>query len=328
MDTSLIKNRSYLNDKHRVSHHQIDLWLNECKSKLFLAEKIKQLNLVKKFILVTDLLAKEKIFFVCFKGPILSYRIYNDSTVRRSGDIDIFINKNDIYKIITILKANNFIIKKDNYWPSFKKKQAVFLQNYHHLVFFNEELHISLEVHWKLLYLLSPVSRKKMSNIIKENIVSLEFSGRTFNVFSLEFELLYLLIHGAKHGWSFLKWLFDIKDYPIHKMDIKKFKLLANEFNSWRIIAQVNVLLTNLFKTPFPIVSDKKTPKHLINYALYKINRKKGSIQYGSIQLIFKDFKNHWFLFPGFRYKTRVLASNFNLIRIENFIKIKLFNVQ
>lgn len=83
--------RKLLHQRHRLSHQQIDRLLGESHSKEFLGEKIERMEAVRNFLSVTDLLRENEIPFVSIKGPLLSYRIYGDPSVRFSHDIDLLI---------------------------------------------------------------------------------------------------------------------------------------------------------------------------------------------------------------------------------------------
>jgi hypothetical protein len=59
-----------------------------------------------------------------------------------------------------------------------------------------------------------------MNLIVSENLQEIVFSGRKFTILNRELELLFLLLHGSRHGWERLKWLVDINDYPIDQLNI------------------------------------------------------------------------------------------------------------
>jgi hypothetical protein len=48
-----------------------------------------------------------------------------------------------------------------------------------------------------------------MNLIVSENLQEIVFSGRKFTILN-RLELLFLLLHGSRHGWERLKWLVDI----------------------------------------------------------------------------------------------------------------------
>ena len=192
-------------------------------------------------------------------------------------------------------------------WPKKKVQQELLIGANHHLSLYNKELEC-VEIHWKLIPNIS-VSGKIINAIIADNSQDITFSGRKFTVLSKEFELLYLLLHGAKHGWSRLKWLVDIKDYPVMEIDDDKFNLLAHELQAGRIIGQSNFLLEKFFGTHMPFGEEERLPGYLVRFALQCIH---GDIkEENSIQEIIQFYRYNFFLFPGFRYKCRMIGNCF-----------------
>ncbi len=304
--TDLLQNRAYLHERHRLSHQQIDRWLGENRAKEFLSEKLRQLEAVKNFLFVTGLLTKNDISYTCFKGPLLSFRIYNDPTVRISHDIDLLIDKKMINPVMDILTKNDFQLSEGTFWPQKKVQQELFVDTVHHLSFYNRKLNTCVEVHWVLMHGL-PVTQKKVQQIIADNLTEIEFSGRTFPVFSLEFELLYLLIHGARHGWNRLKWLADIHDYPVSKLNLQKFEKLTGQLHAWRIVGQANILLNHFFNAQMPFCRKKRIPAYFIRYTLGFI--KDDNAQRLSTRESFNHLRYSWFLFPGIYYKHQFIRG-------------------
>ena len=56
---------------------------------------------------ITEWFYSNEINYINFKGVVLSNRLYNNSTSRNAGDIDIFVNKKDYCAGISFLYHNN-----------------------------------------------------------------------------------------------------------------------------------------------------------------------------------------------------------------------------
>jgi len=292
--------RERLHDRHRLSHQQIDRWLGENRSKEFVQEKLKQLKAVKHFLSVTDLLTQNGISFISLKGPLLSLRIYGDPSVRISHDIDLLIDVGDIEPAIKILNEKGYHYTNNSYWPKKKVAKKLFVKVVHHLGFYNNELGICIEVHWVLMHELTS-SIKKQKDIIADNLDKENFAERTFNVLTKELELLYLLIHGAKHAWSRMKWLVDINDYPLNEIDKVKFNQLARKLNATRILSQANSLLNRFCQAQLPFNADDRLPRYIIRYALQSMD---GEITENlSLREMISKYRYLWLLFRGAYYK-------------------------
>jgi len=303
---NLFTDRKYLHDRHRLSHQQIDRLLGESFAKNYLQEKIKAMELVRQLIGLADLLNEHNIPFISFKGPLLSQQIYGDPTVRISHDLDVLVAVEDVDRIHTILLNNGYELGPGIAWPKDDRRKKYYAAINHHISFIGKISGILVEIHWVLITD-SPVSQKEMSRIISENIEQVDLGGRKFCVFSLELNLAYLTIHGAKHGWQRLKWLVDIKDYPYELVDRATFLRLVEELNIKRIVSQVAYLLDyywgisiSLFETNLNI------PQVLRSAVIQKIS---APVEEDNWKEALKEYTYRLRLFKGLGYKTRILNN-------------------
>ncbi len=304
--TNSLSDRNYLHDRHRLSHQQIDRWLGENRSKEFLDEKLKRLEAVKHFLSVTDLFSQNGISFISLKGPLLSLRIYGDPSVRLSHDVDILIEDDRIEPAMKVLIENGYQLTQGEFWPSKKNQQELLIKSAHHLVFYNQKVNSILELHWIIMHEF-PLSHKMQKEVITKNITEIVFAERTFTVFTKEFELLYLMIHGAIHGWNRLKWLVDIKEYPIADINMNIFQELVDRFKAGRIVLQTNCLLKEYFNVQLPFDSDTHFSKYIINYAHNCILN--DTVDGFPIKRIIRRYRYEWLLIPSFYSKCRTLRE-------------------
>jgi hypothetical protein len=300
----MIYTREILSKRHRLSHQQIDRWLGENRSKEFLQEKMRSLKMLQHFIGITDLLRQHEIQFTCLKGPLLSQRIYNDPTVRFSHDIDILFDEQQIDSIVQLFLDNGYDFSQGVLWPENKVQRELLISHQHHLSFYNEELHFTVEVHWILTTVL-PISSKEMKEIVIQNQTEMTFSGRKFTALNTEFELLYLLLHGSRHGWERLKWLVDINEYPIKEIDILALNKLIKTFKAERIIGQANFLLLKYFNKELPSTIKQVQHKQLNQIAVASIETE-NILEY-TINRQKRGFMKRYLLFPGSGYKCQVI---------------------
>jgi len=300
-----LQDRTYLHERHRLSHQQIDRWLGENRSGEFLQEKLERLNTVKNFVIITDRLRENSIPFVCLKGPMLSYRIYGDASVRFSHDIDLLLEMPDLERAISLMKESGYLIAEGIDWPTDKVRQDLMIRSSQHISLYNKELRFSVELHWTIMYSLT-LPQKKVLELVKENLITMEFSGRVFTVMNKEFELLFLLIHGARHEWCRLKWLTDINDYPMEDLDEKHFLDLAHQLKAERIIGQTNYFLKKYYNRQHALPGGSRPPAYLIKHARKAIE---GELHPESSTLMDLPrvylYKN--LLFRGLSYKMKVI---------------------
>jgi hypothetical protein len=299
--------RDILFQRHRLSQQQIDRWLGENRSMEFIHDKVKQLNAMKHFMVVTDRLRENSIPFICIKGPLLSYRIYNDATVRFSHDIDLLIKPEQLDSTLNLLFEDNFQFTEGNSWPPEKVKQNLITKTLHHVSLYNKESKFCVEIHWTLMHGV-PVSQKELANLVSKNQTVINFSGREFTVLNREFELLYLMIHGARHGWTRLKWLVDINDYPMDGMNFDLLQILIKQLHAERIVSQTDYFLRKYFDKKLSFDKQKHLPHRLIYRAQKYIDRTNIELR-SSTKDLFHDILYSLDLFPQWSYKFGIFSN-------------------
>lgn len=236
-------------------------------------EKIESLSFLHNIRITLDQLIETKIFFSCLKGYSLSYRLYQDPSIRKSKDLDIFIpDRDDVLKLSQILISKGWVSQGE--WVNDVPRRNWFMDLKHELSLFNPETGIWLEIHWELDAHFLKFSQAERIRFGSKYVEKMEVMGRVINVLRPDFELIYLLVHGAKHGWFRLKWLLDIHHYPFHLVDEGQFELLVKKFQAEILVAQANELLTRYFGKGFPITMKVKAPDYVIKYAGMRIEGK------------------------------------------------------
>ena len=205
-------------------------------------EKIRALELTREFLEITDALRENGIEFIPLKGPLLSYRLHGDSTVRYFGDADILVALESVDKAAEVLTGMGYLPTSGS-WPVNSRKRRILTTHANELEFRHTVKQLTVELHWRLLKV-PVVSNERLERIIWENSEHITFSGREFRVMKPEMELLYLMIHGGWHWWHRLKWLVDIKDY-LEKMpiDAGRFNELMIELKAERMVGLCNAML-------------------------------------------------------------------------------------
>ncbi|MCK9625810.1 MAG: nucleotidyltransferase family protein [Bacteroidales bacterium] len=337
----ILKDRKLLHYRHRLSHEQIDQLLGENRAKEFLQEKMRRMDSIKHFLEITDILKEAGISFVSIKGPLLSYRIYGDASVRFSHDIDLLVEADSLDVIITLMREAHYELSEGVFWSDDKFKQDIIRQSTHHLSFFNKELEFCVEIHWTLT-VNSPIHKDVTEKLLKQNLTTMNFVGRNFIVLNKEFELTYLIIHGSKHKWSRLKWLVDIKDYPVEDLNLNKWETLIKSFHAERILGQTNHLLFHYFCKKLPIEGSKKLPAFFIKYAETSLESPIDNTN--SFHILLRGIWYQRLLFPQLSYQWSIFKSFFSrpgdvavhdfssktayyLYRPYSFIKRRIFHV-
>ncbi|WP_282943654.1 nucleotidyltransferase family protein [Paenibacillus sp. RC67] len=198
---------------------------------------------------ICKLFSDSKIDTLVLKGPVLAAELYGDISQRTSGDLDILIPIEKLDQAERLLAAQGY--KKDEYIQTVLNDWK---WRHHHITFFHHTNGIKIEVHWRLgpgpgkepsfqeLW-----ARRKISSITRHPVYYL---GR-------EDLFLFLVSHGARHGWSRLRWLVDIDRIVRQDLDVPQLRRLLKQYEQLHIGAQALILASQLLCTP--LSEDLKT---------------------------------------------------------------------
>jgi hypothetical protein len=163
---------------------------------------------------ITSLLHDASIPVLAFKGPTLGALAYGNMALRQSGDLDLLVLRKDIHKVATLLHS----LGCRPYLPLPPRREAYYHQHHHEHLFFDDELHVSLDIHWALMppyYSFSMDTRELM-----ERSTTVVLDGKAIPTLGPEDLLLFLCLHGAKHRWEHLSWICDIRELLNAKPDM------------------------------------------------------------------------------------------------------------
>jgi hypothetical protein len=190
---------------------------------------------------VSKIFTEHQICLLFLKGPVIAHELYRDISQRTSSDLDFLIPISELEKAEEIIR--NLGYEKDDYFTSVLNDWK---WRHHHVTYFHPQKRMKLEIHWKLNPGLGfePSfeelwSRKRKSNLTTNSVYLL---GK-------EDLFCFLASHGARHGWSRLRWLLDIRQMTEQDIDWKKTNKLLKAYHSQRVGAQALVLSTKLLRS-------------------------------------------------------------------------------
>ncbi|WML51579.1 nucleotidyltransferase family protein [Neobacillus sp. PS3-12] len=179
------------------------------------------------------------------KGPVLGSDLYGDISLRMSSDLDLLIPISDLNKAENILLSLGYI--KDDYIETVLNDWK---WRHHHITFFHPERKIKVEVHWRLNP--GPGKEQKFNEMWDRKRVS-SLTSRPVYMLGLEDLFLFLVSHGARHGWSRLRWLVDINQLINKEFDWIKSIHLLEKSQLVQIGGQASILASQLLGTNIPI---------------------------------------------------------------------------
>lgn len=220
---------------------------------------IEMLKLSAEMTELNTLFNEKEIKTIFLKGPALAFELYGEISLRTSGDLDILVSIDELETVNDLLCKVGYV--KDDY---FSTTLEDWKWRHHHLTYFHSEKGIKLEVHWRL----NPGPSKEPSfKELWERSSTVSFAGHNIHLLGKEDLFLFLITHGARHGWSRLRWLVDIHKLINRKMDWKSLILKLKKYDYIKVGGQSIILTNQLLGTSI----DEDVSIELINNRSHKL---------------------------------------------------------
>ncbi len=176
--------------------------------KQFAAHTRRNVSMAEELIRVLDLFEAHQIPAFPFKGPVLAMSIYGNLALRQFTDLDVFVHKRDIRRAKALLVSRQY-----RWLPLTQPRQAshyVMLPVIKDFVFVSEDGRTKVELHWRLTgwHFPFPLNMKRLW----KHLGAVELAGSRVHNLPPEALLLYLCMHGSRHGWQRLDWICDIAE--------------------------------------------------------------------------------------------------------------------
>lgn len=155
----------------------------------------------------TGLLASEGITAIPLKGGCLAARYYDDVASRHAGDIDLLVAPDDLARTHRILKQAGCVqvsSKTHDAVPDTFVEDPTFV---YHLSYVTRS-GIPLELHFRLNQ--NPSLLPLQVSEIAARATIVRFGNTDFPTMPDDLQFLFLAVHGARHEWERLQWIYDI----------------------------------------------------------------------------------------------------------------------
>lgn len=210
---------------------------------LYKENTFKMLQLSAEMNEIGKLFADQGIDTLFLKGPVLAHDLFGDISYRTSKDLDVLISIDQLDKAQNIMKDLGY--QKENREHIFNEWRW----KYNDISFYHYEKQIQVELHYRLNNWPEIVpsfnelwSRRRKSTLTQNPCY---FLG--------EEDLFYYLVsHGAKHGWSRLRWLIDIKQFMKRPMDWQVLYQLFEKYKNIHLGGQALILVSQLNELSIP----------------------------------------------------------------------------
>jgi Uncharacterised nucleotidyltransferase len=199
------------------------------------------LFLARELVRILDCLEALGIGTIPYKGLALSEIYYGDMAMRQSGDMDLFVRKQDVARVTAA-------VYELGYTPRLQIADAAwqdYLASGYEWTFDSPAGKNLLELQWALQPHFYAVDYD-MEGLF-ERAVNGTVAGRRVKTPSVEDLLLVLAVHAAKHVWGRLIWLCDLAQIlKRENLDWDWVQSRAQEYGIERIL-RISLLLANRF---------------------------------------------------------------------------------
>jgi len=156
--------------------------------------------------------AGQDLRLIVMKGLDVAARAYGDVAARHVGDMDILVDPTQLDEAVATLQVKGWVLEQPEIiFPANKK----ILHHNHHDCHLHRERTPHMELHWRLTRNPFEFPIEDWRNLSVSKKSNLGIPG-----LNNEDLLIYLCLHGAKHGWGCLKWLFDLPNVlDTHELD-------------------------------------------------------------------------------------------------------------
>ena len=181
---------------------------------------------------------------ITLKGPALAHDLYGDVSMRTSKDLDILIPVQEVEAAERILIGLGYQCKEGE--RSLTVRSWTWRE--HHICYIHPEKRTQVEIHWRL----NPDSGRETDfELLWKRSRFSSYTQTPVRMLEREDLWVYLVTHGARHGWFRLRWLLDM-DQMIRTMplDTKKVERRLKAEGRLSIGSQTLHLASDLLHTP------------------------------------------------------------------------------
>jgi len=182
-----------------------------------------------------------------FRGPVLAESLYGDTALRQFSDLDLLIQSNDVVSVSKILVS-------DGYEPHFQlneRQEQALIRFRTERCFIRSADQLTVDLHWRLLP--KPFAFED-SDALWIRCVRITVQGSELLTLADEDMVLFLCIHGAKHGWDQLALLCDLVEMMRARPNLNWDEILrrAQKAGKRRMVVVGLLLIDELLGVPVP----------------------------------------------------------------------------
>jgi hypothetical protein len=193
---------------------------------------------------------RDDIDFIALKGPALAVQLYGNPAARVSFDLDLLVRPNDVARALGALRQLGYV------GPALGPNAFRHHVRMQHELALHSASTVLLELQWAWAQHHYAVDRPIEECLAAAARVSL--AGCAVNVLSPQDTMLYLSVHGAKHGWSQLSFCTDFTAAAVRLTpDWRALEATAARTGLSRALAVAAELSRSVFTADVPVRTDQ-----------------------------------------------------------------------
>jgi hypothetical protein len=183
------------------------------------------------------------------KGPVLAEALYGDFSLRTSKDIDLLVSGQDMDQAESIILQQGY---KPDIETSIRLKSDY--HKGHHFGYTHPDTGVQVELHWRTSS--NMYSEPSFSELWQRRRATTKTSHPVYFL-GHEDLFIYLVLHGARHGWFRIRWLTDIDRMIREGLD---WDVVFEEFHkrdNMHVCGQTLLLCECMFRSPVENLLDQ-----------------------------------------------------------------------
>jgi hypothetical protein len=217
--------------------------------------------LTREIIQIGQALEQAQIPYWVMKGAPLSQLLFGAPHIRSFGDLDIIVPPAALDYAGQVLQKTLGFRRTNPSHELTPRQRAYLMRHHHHIIYENPSQRYSLELHWGIIeeYLMP----QHVAERILARAVSVPLGEKHIRTIDLDSMLAVSILHGAKHQWARLKFLFDLDSIlrVLPTPDWDYILDILHATHTERVAASAGILLQRAFHRPVPApLQPKKQP--------------------------------------------------------------------
>ncbi|QWU17056.1 Uncharacterised nucleotidyltransferase [Paenibacillus sophorae] len=253
----------------RIREGMVPSGVRDCLQNEYRRNTIQMLQLSGEMGNLSEELARLNIRSLFLKGPVLAQDLYGDISLRTSRDLDFIVPIGELAQAEALLIRLGYVKEEE-----FETILGDWKWRQHHTTFHHPVNNIKVEVHWRLNP--APSKEPDFDQLWERRRISNHF-GRSVHYLGREDLFLFLAAHGARHGWSRLRWLLDIKQLLLQQPDPGALTRLLDRYDHGDAGGQALTLAAGLLNAPVDPglygLTDRPKARRLARLAMFYVER-------------------------------------------------------